>query len=282
MHKFLPIALLAALLLTACSGVAISGTQIGPNQTATIDVPAPDSDAANLTLRFGAANQFRLQPGATGLVQGTVEYNVEQLKPTVTTSGSQVTIEQKPDNLTISNQLRNAWDLKLSDAIPLALTVQAGAYKGSYDLGGLRLRGLKVEQGAADSTYDFSKPNPEALEQLSFSSGAASLTVSNLANANAANMRFDTAAGDYTLDFGGTLERTASVDIQAAATNLTIRVPSGTPMLVRIKGSLSSTDLIGFHEIGGQQYANAAWDEARPHVVVAIENAVGAVNLVSK
>jgi hypothetical protein len=193
-----------------------------------------------------------------------------------------VTIEQKQNNLTFSNQLRNAWDLKISDAIPLALTVEAGAYKGSYDLGGVRLRELKVDQGAADSTYDFSKPNPEALEQLSFSSGAASLTVTNLANANAAHMRFDTAAGDYTLDFGGTLARTANVDVQAAATNLTIRVPSGTPMLVRIKGALSSTDLTGFNEVGKQQYANAAWDEAQPHVVVTIENAVGAVNLVSK
>jgi hypothetical protein len=280
MYKFLPLVLIAVL-LTACSGLIVSDAQIGPNQTATIAVPAPDGDAADLTLRFGAA-QFRLQPGAAGLVEGTVQYNVEQLKPTVTSSGNQVTIEQTSNDLSFSNQLRNAWDLKISDAIPLALTVEAGAYKGSYDLGGLRLRGLKVEQGAAESTYDFSKPNPEALEQLSFSSGAASLTVSNLANANAANMRFDTAAGDYTLDFGGTLGRTSNVDIQAAATNLTIRVPSDTPMLVRIKSSLSSTDLKGFRQIDRQLYANAAWDEARPHVAVTIENAVGAVNLVSK
>lgn len=282
MYKLLPLALLAALLLTACSGIMISDPQIGPSQTATIDVPAPDGDAANLTLRFGAANQFRLQPGATGLVQGTVQYNLDQLKPTITTSGSQVTIEQKMDNLTFSNRLQNDWDLKISDAIPLALTVEAGAYKGSYDLGGLRLRGLKVEQGAADSSYDFSKPNPEALEQLSFSSGAASLTVSNLANANAATMHFDTAAGDYTLDFGGTLARTANVDVQAAATNLTIRVPRGTPMLVRIKSGLSGTDLTGFKEVGDQQYANAALNAALPHIVVTIENTVGAVNLVSK
>jgi hypothetical protein len=280
MYKFLPLLLMAAL-LTACSGAIVSDAQIGPSQTITIAVPAPESDAANLTLRFGAA-QFRLQPGASGLVEGTVQYNVEQLKPTVTSSGGQVTIEQVSNDLSFSNQLRNAWDLKISDSIPLALTVEAGAYKGSYDLGGLRLRGLNVEQGAADSTYDFSKPNPESLEQLSFSSGAASLTVSNLANANAAHMRFETAAGDYTLDFGGTLARTTNVDIHAAATNLTIRVPSTTPMLVQINGSLSSTDLKGFRQIDGQQYANAAWDDAKPHVVMTIENAIGAVNLVSK
>jgi len=282
MHKLLPLALLAALLLTACRGVTFSEAKIGPNQTETIAVPAPDSDTANLTLRFGAADQFRLQPGATGLVQGTVQYNVEQLKPTVTTSGSQVTIEQKLDNLTFSNQMHNAWDLKISDAIPLALTVEAGAYKGTYDLGGLRLRGLKVQQGAADSTYDFSKPNPDAMDRLSFSSGAASLTVRNLANANAADMRFDTAAGDYTLDFGGTLARTSNVDIHAAATSLTIHVPSGTPMLVQIKGALNDTSQIGFDKIGDQQYANAAWDEAKPHIVVTIDDAIGAVKLVSK
>jgi len=223
MHKLLPLALLAALLLTACRGVTFSEAKIGPNQTETIAVPAPDSDTANLTLRFGAADQFRLQPGATGLVQGTVQYNVEQLKPTVTTSGSQVTIEQKLDNLTFSNQMHNAWDLKISDAIPLALTVEAGAYKGTYDLGGLRLRGLKVQQGAADSTYDFSKPNPDAMERLSFSSGAASLTVSNLANANAAAMRFDDSGAGNLLVNGGFEEGTAACGPGWSPTTGTVR-----------------------------------------------------------
>jgi hypothetical protein len=282
MKRVFPLAILAALLLAACSGITVSDAKIGPLQTETINVPAPDSDTASLTLRFGAADQFRLQPGAAGLVEGTVQYNVEQLKPTVTTAGRQVTIEQKTNDLTLSSKLRNTWDLKLSDAIPLALTVEAGAYKGAYDLGGLRLSELNVDQGAADSTYDFGRPNPEQMDHLSFKSGAANLTVSNLANANAANMSFDTAAGNYTLDFGGTLARSATVDVSAAATNLTIRVPNGTPMLVQIKGGLNDANLTNFTSIGEKRYANAAWDESKPHIVVTLENVVGAVNLVSK
>jgi hypothetical protein len=282
MRKVFLLAILAALLLAACDGVTITDAQIGPTQTEAISVPAPDSDAAELTLRFGAADRFKLQPGAAGLVEGTIQYNAEQLKPAVSTSGGRVTIEQKSNNVTLSTKLRNEWDLKLSDAIPLDLTVEAGAYKGAYDLGGLRLRELNVEQGAADATYDFGAPNREVMRQLTLKSGASNLQATNLANANADSMYFETAAGNYTLDFGGTLARTANVEVHSAASNLTIRVPSDTPMLVRITSGLNGADLTNFREIGDKQYANAVWDDSQPHIVVTIDSAVGAVHLESR
>jgi hypothetical protein len=281
LRKYIILALLAALVLSACDGVTITETAVGPIQTATISVPAPDAEVANVHLQFGASDSFKLRPGADALVEGTVRYNVEEFKPTIATSGDQVTIDQSSKSVRLSNNIRNEWDLRLSDAIPLSLSVNAGAYRGSYDLGGLLLRGLHVEQGAAESTYDFGKPNREVMEQLLFSSGLASVEMNNLANANAAEMRFEIGAGNYTLDFGGTLARTAKVNVEAGTSNLTIRVPHGTPARVTLDGVATGVDVDGFAEAGQKQYINAAWDEAQPHVEITLSSAVGSVKLAS-
>jgi hypothetical protein len=281
MRKYIVLAVLAVVLLSACNGVSISDTPVGPIQTETISVPAPDADVATVNLKFGASDSFQLRAGAEGLVEGTVRYNLDQLKPTVTTTGSEVTIEQSGNGLNLSNKLRNEWELRLSKAVPLSLNVDAGAYRGSYDLGGLRLRALNVNQGAAETTYDFGEANPEAMERLSFSSGAASAELKNLANANAAAMSFEVGAGSYTFDFGGALARTTLVDVQAGTTNMTIRVPRGTPARITLRGVVTSAELDGFSGIGDKQYANAAWDEARPHVDITISSAVGKVKLES-
>jgi hypothetical protein len=281
MRKYIVLAVLAVLLLSACNGVSISETPVGPVQTENISVPAPDADTATVNLKFGASDSFQLRPGAEGLVEGTVRYNVEQLRPTVTINGDAVTIDQTNKSLNLSNKLRNEWNLRLSKAVPLSLNVDAGAYRGSYDLGGLRLRALNVSQGAAESTYNFGEPNPEAMERLSFSSGAASVELKNLANANAAAMSFEVGAGSYTLDFGGALARSVTVDVEAGTSNLTIRVPRGTPARIKLDGVVTSAELDGFSGIGDKQYANAAWDEARPHVDITISSAVGKVKLES-
>ena len=268
--------ILIALLVTACSSFRNAG------HIATINVPMPAGEAAQLTLHFGAAEQFQLAAGASSLIEGTVQYNDDQLQPQVMTSGSSVTIAQAVrSSMFPSTGLGNMWNLKLSGAIPLQLTVEAGAYTGSYDLGGLRLRAITVTQGAAQTAYDFSTPNTEPMEQLSVASGASELRMAHLANANAATMHFALAAGSNTLDFGGRLLRNAHVEISSGAGDLILRVPNTTPMRVTVTGGLSDVQALGFDHHDEQHYVNAAWDDTRPHFEVTIDGAVGSIHLES-
>jgi hypothetical protein len=55
--------------------------------------------------------------------------------------------------------IKNIWELELGDS-PMDLSISAGAYKGSMELGGLSLTGLTIEDGAADVELSFSEPNP--------------------------------------------------------------------------------------------------------------------------
>jgi hypothetical protein len=271
----------ALLLLSACSGLNIQRAVTGAPRTELLQVAAT-SAATDLTLRFGMADQFKLAGGAQALVDGSVRYNVDELKPTVSSTGNRVIIDQSHDALvSFPKDVQNEWDVRLSNATPLNLSVEAGAYKGTFDLGGLRLRGLNISQGAAETSYDFSEPNSEPMEKLSFETGASTVVFNNLANANAAQIVFNGGAGDYALDFGGTLARSADVQIEGGASTYTLRVPAGTPARVTLKGGMTSVNAVGFTQ-KGQHYVNAAWNENQPHLDITVDLGMGTLNLESR
>ncbi|MFL5802504.1 MAG: toast rack family protein [Roseiflexaceae bacterium] len=278
MRKPIFLTIIALLLLSACDSAYTPAIRAGAMRTDTISVPAA-TDTANVTLRFGMADQFRLSGGAEALVDGSVKYNIDELRPTVSTSGSNVTIAQPHDGLiAFPREAYSEWDLRLSNTTPMALAIEAGAYKGAYDLGGLRLRDLRISEGASETTYNFSRPNTEAMGSLAFDSGASNVTLINLANANAAEMSFDGGAGDYTLDFGGELARTATVDVKGGASTYNIRIPAGTPARINLKGGMTTVNVDGFVR-QGQQYLNAAWDESKPHLDITVDMGLGTLNL---
>jgi len=281
MRKLLPLVIGALLVLSACSGLNVQRVVTGASRTELLQVAAT-SAATDLTLRFGMADQFKLAGGAQALVDGSVHYNVDELKPTVSSTGNRVIIDQSHNGLvSFPRDVQNEWDVRLSNATPLNLTVEAGAYKGTFDLGGLRLRTLDVSQGAAETSYDFSAPNLEAMEQLNFHTGASTVIFNNLANANAAQIVFEGGAGDYALDFGGTLSRSADVKVSGGASTFTLRVPAGTPTRITLKGGMTTVNAVGFTK-RGQHYTNMAWNEDQPHLDIAVDLGLGTLNLESR
>jgi hypothetical protein len=53
-------------------------------------------------------------------------------------------------------------------------------------------------------------------------------------------MIFNSGAGDYTLDFGGTLRRDAAVTVSTGLSNLIVVVPDGVPGTVTVEGGASN------------------------------------------
>ncbi len=186
--------------------------------------PRRHADTVDLSLTFGAG-ELDLQPGAeTALVSGTATYNVVDFKPKIKVDKQQVRLET--GNLDIhgipnfnSNDIKNKWDLKLGDQ-PMQLKINAGAYQGDFELGGLALKSLEVNDGAAETRLKFSDPNKTEMETLRYVTGASSVKLSGLANANFTSMIFRSGAGDYTLDFSGELQRDAVVTVESGFSQL--------------------------------------------------------------
>lgn len=210
--------------------------KVGPDVKESITVTDPKSDETRLTVSFGAGT-LNLSPGATNLVDGDVVYNVKELKPVVITNGNSIEVKQNNfKNLPPLNDMKNEWDLKLGKA-PIDLIIQAGAYNANYELGGLALKSLTVRDGAANVDLSFSKPNQTEMSILRYETGASSVTMKDLANANFSTLIFSGGAGNYTLDFGGELQRDATINIEAGFGDMNLIIPKSVSAKVTVESA---------------------------------------------
>jgi hypothetical protein len=206
-----------------------------------IPFPADNTQAVNLAVAFGAGT-LKLHPGGSGLVSGTATYNIPDFKPVLTVNGASVRIEQGNWKLTgipdLSN-IKNDWDLSLGSQ-PLDLSVEAGGYHAEYELGGLALTNLSLKDGASDVKMNFASPNLTEMSLLSYETGASNVSLAGLGNANFTSLNFHSGAGNYTLDFSGTLKRNGSVNIETGVSNMTLVIPTGVPVQLTVEGGLSN------------------------------------------
>ena len=279
MNKKLIFAVLALALASLACGFQTNMPAVktpGPNVVDQISVAAPDGDT-NLTLAFGAG-KLTLAPGASKLVEGTATYNIPDFKPEIKSDGGSVSINQgnyQMSGFPALNDIKNEWNLKLG-AKPMILTINAGAYEGHYDFGGLALTTLAISDGAAQVTADFSAANPQKMSILSYKTGASNVTLKNLANANFASLVFESGAGNYTLDFGGKLQRDGSVNVRSGMSNLTLVIPAGTSATVKVSSGLSNVQFPSSWTKSGDTYTQKG---EGPALTIIIEMGAGNVQI---
>lgn len=290
-HKFgrtrgriLTAALVLALVTLACnllSNPPVRQMKTGPTQTVDIQIPMPAeaSKDVELTLEF-AAGKMTLAPGAKGyLASGTATFNVAELEPKVETSGSSYTLHQGAQDIegipSFKGDVNNQWDLQLANT-PMSLVIKAGAYDGSFELGGLSLQKLAISDGGANVTGTFSAPNNVEMSSFTYSTGASSATLKGLANANFEQMAFSSGAGEYTLSFDGALKRDASVAIDSGVGTLTIIIPEGVNAQVTLDSGLSSVKTAGAWAQNGSVYTLTG---GGPTITITVKMGAGTLNL---
>jgi len=279
MLKKLFFALLAlALVSLACSFQPrfLTAKMPGSDVTDQISVAAPENNA-HLTLTFGAG-KLSLSPGATKLVEGTATYNIPDFKPEIKTEDGDVSITQgdyKMNGMSGFSQIKNEWDLKLGTA-PMALTINSGAYEGNFDLGGLALTNLTINDGAAQVIIDFSSVNTEKLGILSYKTGASTVTLNNLGNANFKTLIFKGGVGDYKLDFGGTFQRAGTATIRSGMSSLTLVIPLGIKSTVKVSSGMSNVQIPTGWSQEGETYTQAG---SGPVLTIVIEMGMGSVQI---
>jgi hypothetical protein len=275
--------LVLALVSMACGltvNVPSEELTTGATQTMTINVPAPSAEVANVTLDFGAG-ELTVAPGATdALIEGVAIYNVPKFKPEITVAGETVRIstgklEIKGFPNFNSKDLKNQWDLKLGPQA-MRLKINAGAYQGRYELGGLALQNLEVNDGAADARLKFSQPNKAQMDDFYYSTGASSVDLSGLANANFNKMVFRGGAGSYTLDFSGQLQRDATVTIESGISQVVIIVPEGVPATVTFIGGLANINAQDAWQKSGNTYL---LEGSGPKLTISVTMGAGDIEL---
>ena len=258
------------------SGILPAAKMPGPDVTDQISVAAPEGDA-HLTLSFGGG-KLTLAAGTTKLLEGTATYNIPELKPVIKTGAGNTSIsmgDYKTNGVAAFNQIKNEWNLKLG-AAPMDLTINAGAYEGAFDFGGLALTNLTINDGGAQTTLDFSSTNHEKLGVLSYKTGASTVTLNNLGNSNFDTMIFEGGGGKYKLDFGGTFQRAGSVSIKLGVSSLEVVIPSEIAVTVKVSGGMSNVQVPSGWKKNGEMYTQ---EGSGPALTIVIEIGAGSVQI---
>jgi hypothetical protein len=100
----------------------------------------------------------------------------------------------------------------------------------------------------------------------------------NLANANAASIVFESGVGNYTLDFGGSLQRDSSVSVRSGVSNVTLIIPAGLSATVRISGGLSNVQFPSGWTQSGQTYTQSG---SGPLLTIVIDMGAGNLQITS-
>jgi len=264
-----------AIALTGCAG------EVGPTQTEVIDLPKPadPTQVWEVELSLGAAS-VNVGSEAEGLIEGTIEYNVEGLKPSVVINPQRVEVYQEFSGILPVNT-RNDWRLQLGRGVPLHLTVNTGASSGEWELGGLSLRRLGWTQGAADATLRFGQPNPETMDNLRINGGAAALTVRGLANADARVANVTAGAGVLTLYLDGQLAQDAEIILDGGVSSIAI-YSGGNPVQLSSESSLNAIDNRGWTAIDDSTYRSPEWvEDGRPKITIRARLGVAALSLIA-
>jgi hypothetical protein len=276
--KFLLSFLAVLTLATMACGFSVnipSAPTPGPEVTDEITVAVPDRDEAHLKISFGAG-ELRLSPGAeNALVAGAATYNVPNFKPEIVENDGSIEIKQGDfKSLNVGN-FRNEWDLQLGET-PMELEINAGAYKGSYEFGGLALTNLTIKDGASDVDVSFSEPNQTEMSVFRYETGASNVELTGLANANFSTLIFNGGAGDYTLNFSGELGRDATARVETGFGDLMLVIPKNVDARVTVEGGAINVN----HSSGwGQSNRTYTQDSSGPTLTILVKMGAGNVTI---
>lgn len=169
-------------------------------------------------------------------------------------------------------------DISLGAIGMLAIDVQASTAETQLDLTGLPITTLAVSSGASDTRVRFDQPNPVRMRSLTLSTGAASILVDRLGNANADEIIVRAGVGEIELDMAGTWQHDTELRAEVTVGSLTIRVPSEVGVRVetsRVLASFSHEGLSG----EGNAYVSDNWATAAHKLRVYAQTVVGLLNV---
>lgn len=167
--------LLGQRLLAGCS----SGARVGELHTQSQSVELQDAKRVRVEIALAAGN-LELAGGAEKLMEADFAYNVAMLKPVVAYKDGTLTVREPEAHGAVDWRraagFQNDWGLRLSDAVPMDLSIEVGAGASKLLLAGLSLTGLDIRLGAGTYTIDLSGDWARDLD-ISIDAGAATVNL---------------------------------------------------------------------------------------------------------
>ena len=185
-----------------------------------------------------SAGELSIKGGATELMEGYFEYNVDHWKPEVDyfVSGrkGRLTVKQAgTTGIPIGNS-KNRWDVTLGRDVPIDLRLDFGAGDGNLDMRGIDIRDLDIDMGVGELKLDLTGKLKDDLK-VNIDGGIGSATI-YLAEDVGVRVKVDGGIGSvdahgmnkndhtYTNDAFGHTDITIYIEIDAGIGSIDLRL----------------------------------------------------------
>lgn len=145
-------------------------------QTIAVDREAT-ATAGEVTVNLGAA-KIDVRGGAAGFASGSYETTTDDLRVDRRLDGTnqRLTLDQRSDRAWFFMHRRKSdLELRLSNELPVSLTIDSGAADLNLDLSGVQATAVDINAGA--SSVEMTMDDLVAKSRVTFDSGAASFTI---------------------------------------------------------------------------------------------------------
>jgi hypothetical protein len=236
-------------------------------------------------LEYGAGT-LRLQPGEPDeLYRMNLSYDEDRFLPISDFDASSTAVllglkarGEGGVRVVSQKQLRQTAIVSVSPRVDLDIRLSLGAVDADLDFGGLRVSELDLTTGASQATVRFAKVNPLRCQRASFSAGAADIAVLGLGNSRCETISFEGGVGKVVLDFGGAASSSAKVQVKMTVGGITLRLPRGAGVRIKMDKFLSSFDAAGLVR-SGNGFVSTNYEAASRRLDFDLTSAVGEVKV---
>lgn len=249
-------------------------------------IPLGEIDSLKVGIKFGAG-RLDLISGGEDFFEGDFQYENSILKPRINyevlaKKGVLNLSQSIKKDISLPWPYKNIWNLKLPSNIPLQLYIYSATYNGNIDLTNLRIENFYLNSGASQTNIIFNQPNLVDLKNINIKTGASTVKIIGLANANFDEMNFAGGAGSYTFDFTGNLAKKSKVNIEVGMAKVTLKIPStiGTKMIIKCFPT-KKLDIKNFIKINEQTYINPEYGKRDAELDIEIKGGFVDIEVVS-
>jgi hypothetical protein len=239
-------------------------------------IPLGEIDSLKVGIKFGAG-RLDLISGGEDFFEGDFQYENSILKPRINyedlgKKGVLNLSQSIKKDISLHWPYKNIWNLKLPSNIPLQLYVYSATYDGNIDLTNLGIENFYLSSGASQTNIIFNQPNLVDLKNINIKTGASTVKIIGLANANFNEMDFTGGAGNYTFDFSGNLTKKSKVNINAGAAKIILKIPSAIGSKIIIESFPAvKLDIRGFEKINDQTYISPEYGKSDAELDIEIK-----------
>ena len=249
-------------------------------------IPLKEVDLLKMTIKFGAG-KLDLISGVEDAFVGNFQCDKSILKPNIQyeilgKTGILILSQSIKKDLDLPFPYKNSWYLKLPSGIPLQLYINAATYSGDIDLTNLQIENFYLNSGVGQTNILFNQPNLLNLKNINVKTGASTIKMLGLANANFSEMNFTGGAGIYFFDFSGKLTKKSKVNINVGAAKIILKIPSaiGTKIMIK-RFPAAKLDIRGFIKTNDQTYINPEYGKNAAELDIEIKGGFVDVEVIS-